>query len=144
MKSSALGESEMGSHDEDYEVGYKKPPVEHRFRKGVSPNPKGRPRGAYGIKAELRRELNEVVHVPHNGKVMRLAKKRIMLKSLVANAAKGDLRATNLVIQWMIQLENLEPKAPPGRLSAADQQILDRLLSGTESTEETNEVQGSD
>jgi len=30
---------------EDYEVGYRKPPAEFRFKKGVSGNPKGRPPG---------------------------------------------------------------------------------------------------
>jgi hypothetical protein len=28
-----------------YKVGYSQPPVEHRFRKGVSGNPKGRGKG---------------------------------------------------------------------------------------------------
>ena len=30
----------------DYEVGYGKPPKEHRFKKGQSGNPRGRPKDA--------------------------------------------------------------------------------------------------
>ena len=33
------------SEPPSYKVGYSQPPVEHRFRKGVSGNPKGRGKG---------------------------------------------------------------------------------------------------
>ena len=35
-------------HLKDYEVGYRKPPVAFRFKKGASGNPKGRPPGRLG------------------------------------------------------------------------------------------------
>ena len=40
------GESKHPSKAPNYEVGYKKPPVEHRFKPGQSGNANGRPRGA--------------------------------------------------------------------------------------------------
>ena len=32
--------------DDDYAVGYKKPPLHTRFKKGQSGNPRGRPKGS--------------------------------------------------------------------------------------------------
>ncbi|MES2866703.1 MAG: DUF5681 domain-containing protein, partial [Actinomycetota bacterium] len=36
----------MSDMSGDFKVGYAKPPVEHRFKKGHSGNSKGRPKGA--------------------------------------------------------------------------------------------------
>jgi hypothetical protein len=55
--------------------------------------------------------------------------KTVVLKSLIARAAKGDWRAADRVVQYMIQVEGLEDERDRGqRLSAADEQILKRLL----------------
>ena len=43
----------------DYEVGYGKPPKHSQFKKGRSGNPKGRPKGAKGFVASLKRVLSE-------------------------------------------------------------------------------------
>jgi Family of unknown function (DUF5681) len=40
-----------------YRVGYGNPPQESQFRPGKSGNPRGRPRGAFGVMTILRRSL---------------------------------------------------------------------------------------
>ena len=41
---------------DDYEVGYKKPPIHTRFKPGVSGNPKGRPKGTKNLATDLAEE----------------------------------------------------------------------------------------
>lgn len=113
----------------DYEVGYGKPPHHSRFKPGKSGNPKGRPRGSLGLRSELRSELNQLVTIVENGKSRRLPKRRIVIKSLVAKAAKGDVRAAERLLQLIIQADGFEdPRQDHNRLSDIDRQILDRLL----------------
>jgi len=48
---------------EGYEVGYKKPPENTRFRRGQSGNPRGRPRGSKSWKTLVEEELNKKICV---------------------------------------------------------------------------------
>lgn len=115
--------------DDDYEVGYGRPPKKHQFKAGQSGNPAGRKRGARGVKAQLREQLNELVEITQNGRALKVPMKTVVLKSLIARAAKGDWRAADRVVQYMIQVEGLEDERDRvQRLSAADEQILKRLL----------------
>jgi len=52
----------------DYKVGYKKPPLHTRFRKGQSGNPRGRPRGSKNFSTLLADALNEPVVVTEDGR----------------------------------------------------------------------------
>ena len=113
----------------DYEVGYGKPPRKNQFQPGRSGNPKGRPKGAKGLKAELREELNELVTVSSDGKSKRIRKRRLILKALAAKAAKGNVAAADRIIALIIQIEGLEDERPGRRpLSETDQLILDQFL----------------
>jgi uncharacterized protein DUF5681 len=118
-----------GNDRGDYAVGYGKPPRKNQFQPGQSGNPKGRPRGAKGLKAELREELNEWVTITAEGKTKRIRKRRLILKALAAKAAKGNVAAADRLIALIIQMEGIEDERPGRRsLTENDQLILDQLL----------------
>lgn len=74
-------------------VGYGNPPKHSRFAKGVSGNPKGRPKGAFNLATVLWRTLQERVVVNENGVRRTVPKLEAALKQLVNQAASGDLTA---------------------------------------------------
>jgi hypothetical protein len=77
----------------DYEVGYGKPPKEHRFKKGQSGNPSGRPKGRLNMATVIERELHEKVVVNENGERKTITKLEAAMKQVANKAASGDLRA---------------------------------------------------
>ena len=80
-------------HDSDKSVGYRNPPVGTRFKKGVSGNPKGRPKGSLNLAAMFTKTLRERVVINEHGRRRTVTKLEAALKQLVNKAASGDLRA---------------------------------------------------
>jgi hypothetical protein len=74
-------------------VGYCSPPEATRFKKGVSGNPRGRPKGSLNVATVLTRTLREKVAITENGRRKTVTKLEAALKQLVDKAAAGDLRA---------------------------------------------------
>ena len=60
--------------DQEHDVGYGKPPVHSRFKKGKSGNPRGRPKGSTNHRTQLCRVLDEKITVRENGKSRRMTK----------------------------------------------------------------------
>jgi len=83
---------------EEYDVGYRRPPKATRFKTGQSGNPKGRPRGSTNLATDLSAELNEQITVREGGQARRMTKQRALIKSLTAQALKGDVRATSALL----------------------------------------------
>lgn len=87
--------------DDDYEVGYGKPPKSGQFKKGKSGNPKGRPKteekNPWDVFAD---EMQRTVKIKEpDGSVSEISMWNATLRQLVQKAAKGDLRAIRLITQ---------------------------------------------
>lgn len=113
-----------------YSVGYRKPPVHSRFKKGQSGNPRGRPKGERNRTTILNSILNERVVVTDNGMRKRITKQEAVYKQLVNKAASGDPRAAQLLLSEMREIEGRIGSTPSGReiLEEIDQQVFQNFL----------------
>ncbi len=94
----------------DYMVGYGKPPLHSRFKKGVCPNPKGRgKKGALEAGRIFEEIMNTVVEVSDGGKSRFVSRSAYIARRLAASAMKGNLSAAELLLKTMI-----EPEDGPG------------------------------
>ena len=117
--------------DKDYDVGYGRPPKHTQFKKGQSGNPKGRKKGARGLKTDLRSELNERIEITENGKTVKLTKQQLMVKQLAAKAIKGDVRAISKLADLAISLlgPDDERLSSTAVLPSDDEAIISNWLS---------------
>jgi hypothetical protein len=83
-----------------YEVGYKKPPEQSRFKKGVSPNPKGRPKRKPLAAADI---INNVLNAPaeyrERGQTKKSTRQELTLRNYVRLALKGDVKAADMLLR---------------------------------------------
>jgi len=81
----------------DYEVGYKKPPKTGQFKPGQSGNPRGRRRVAKKPSQILDDALRSRISVIENGKKVTKTKTELLFNQIVNNAIKGDKYAIKQV-----------------------------------------------
>jgi hypothetical protein len=81
---------------DDYEVGYGKPPKDTRFQKGVSGNPKGRPPKSLDFYEVLIRESESLMPITENGQRKRLSKDEIAIKQLINQVMSGNPSAQRM------------------------------------------------
>ena len=113
----------------DEAVGYGRPPNTHRFKKGQSGNPKGRPRGARNLKTIVATEQKQKVMVTEGGRSRKLTKQEAIIKTLHAKALKGDLKAITLCISLNERfLLADDDGAPRAALPDEDAMILDLFV----------------
>jgi len=125
-------------------VGYRSPPEATRFRKGVSGNPRGRPKGSLNVATVLTRTLRETVVINENGLRKTVTKLEAALKQLVNKAAAGDLRAlrhlTDLARDAEVQ-QNVRD-AQLHDLGELDRDVMQGILLRFQATEEQGSSPG--
>jgi len=118
------------SDDPDDFVGYKKPPLHTRFKKGQSGNPKGRPKGTKNFKTDLMEELGEQVLITEAGKDRQITKQRAIVKRTMQKAMAGDMRAIGMFASWVAQFLGISPETVEAEhLSPDDEAIINRYIS---------------
>jgi uncharacterized protein DUF5681 len=86
-----------------YQVGYGRPPLHSRFRRGKSGNPTGRPRRGEAERAQMLiwKEAYRLLTVREGDKVTRMPVLQAVWRSLLTSAAKGNVSAVRAVIKSM-------------------------------------------
>ena len=114
-----------------YAVGYCKPPANSQFKPGQSGNPKGRKKGAQGMKTLAKQMLTERISVRTAGGTKKMTRMDALLHKMVELGMKGNPR----MLLGLIQLyeksvsEHLsseaEQSSPP--LTLTDEAILEMM-----------------
>src|SRR5689334_21850096 len=111
----------------EYRVGYRKPPKATRFKPGQSGNPKGRPRGSPNLATDLSAELGEQITVREGGQARRVSKQRALIKSLMAQALQGDVRATTALLALYARVISEPPEDKSAEVEEDELLILRRF-----------------
>ena len=117
----------------DYQIGYKKPPVATRFKKGNRANLRGRPRGSKNLATLLERALDAAADADASETHGRLTKRDLVVAQLVERSARADLAATKLLFELLRKVDPrmvTTPADPAGLVPADDPiaQVRAKLL----------------
>ncbi|SEO89065.1 hypothetical protein SAMN04490248_11535 [Salinihabitans flavidus] len=87
--------------DDDHQVGYGKPPKQHRWKKGQSGNPSGKRRCEERIEETFRRIAEEEILVNHNGSQTAMPQREAVIRSVLAKGMKGDVPAFKAITPFL-------------------------------------------
>ena len=119
-------------------IGYCSPPQATRFQKGVSGNPKGRPKGSLNVATTLTKALREKIVINEHGRRRRITKLEAAVKQLVNKAAGGDLRAVRHLTELASDAEANQKSTgvATSELNDMDFEVMNGILKRFQSTGE--------
>jgi hypothetical protein len=119
----------MRKSKKDYAVGYCKPPVHARFKKGKSGNPKGRSKSqTKSLISILDEALIKSVLVKDGGIERHITKQEAWLIQLVNQALAGNLVASRMLLKVIPLVDEMRKEARRVAVHEAGSSARDRLM----------------
>lgn len=92
----------MTTPPDDYKVGYGRPPLENRWKKGESGNPRKKPRRQENIVEILDRLLLSSVNVTLNGETKRVSALEAIILQLQLKDMSGNAGASRILLKYRV------------------------------------------
>ncbi len=108
------------------EVGYKRPPKHSQFQPGQSGNPSGRAKHTRNFQTDLRDELSSLTIVTESGRTIEVSKQRAVIKTFIAAAIGGDMRAATALLSLCARIAG--PDEDEHESSPEELEILDTFM----------------
>ena len=113
------------SSEDDFKVGYKRPPRHSRFQPGKSGNPRGRQKAVRNLGSDVKRTLETPVRLNERGKAKRVSTQEAALLRLREKALKGDARSLDRLLALARIFNNgAAIESLGGKAEAAEDQAL--------------------
>lgn len=121
-----------GAAPNEYRVGYGKPPLHGRIRKGEVRNPRGRGKGRPNIRTLVRNRLFGRISITEGGKTRRMTRLEAIIARATNAALEGKSKGFDQAITLMriagLTSEDEGPSSASSPLTAAEQAIIDEFL----------------
>lgn len=118
----------MPKDQQEYEVGYGKPPKSGQFAKGSSGNPNGRPKGSKNLACIVLRESRQPVRMNGPRGSRTVTKLEAIVTQLGNKAAQGELRAAREFLPLVQRSEEaVNAESAPLVVHELDQRTMQSL-----------------
>ena len=104
-KSEDKVETNHSEFDDDYKVGYRRPPRQWQFKKGRSGNRRGRPISKPTANDMILAMAEDKVSVVEGGKMKKMSNLSLTFSQMSLKAVNGDFKAIKATFEMMQMME---------------------------------------